>query len=397
VKIEALLAKIKEARKAEDAEREKSLKAQMTELLKSEREAIKSEILQQVPGPSAAIKEAVVEGKGLKHFSAETLKRLGDQIKFMVLNSVKSDGSVERAKALSIGVGSAGGFLVPEEFLAEVLRKLIKRSEFRALARTFTGVGQRGSLPRETGSVSVTYELENTTTAETTNPALGQITWTLAKVKALTKLSQELVRFSAIDVLSLLSDMYAEAFEVNEDSVFMNGSGSNRPTGLRTNVTGMGTLAQAAASLNWKDLVNLKHKLPVQYREEAVFIAHNDVIAKISKLEDSQGKPLFLEVGERGTASSTLPPKTTGFVLGNPVVENNNIPTNLGGGSNESEIWFTNLKRGYAIFDGGTMEMSSSSEAGSAFEADQIFVKGIMFHDGKVSIPEASSYLSAVK
>ena len=320
-------------------------------------------------------------GSGL---SRDQRKRLNDQVRGMLTYDRFKKMPEAEAKALGLTVGEEGGFLVPEEFIAEVDRKLVKMSVIRPNARVFSGVGKKGTMPRETGTVSVFWENENVSSAEGTNPKFGNYQWNLNKLKALTKFSQELIDNSRVDVADIVSDMISEQVAVEEDAVFMDGDGAGKPTGLRA-TPGVLSVAQVGANIAYEDCVNVKHKLPVQYRNGAVWLLHNDIIAKIAKLEDNDGRPIFLDLslfGGQGTLQ-TIPPQTIGFILGHPVLEQNDIPVDLGGGSNESEAWFGNLRRAYFIFDGGTMTMSSTTEGFGTFESDQMALKGLKFVDGK--------------
>ncbi len=389
----------------------KTLKGQMSafstsKAVQEQLEEMEKRLLNQIKdgttsalNPSKADTVPEARGTAFSHLSGEDIEGLAAKMKYILSGNSKflEKAGIEE-KAMASSIGEDGGFMVPEQFINEVLRKLVKISVFPALARTFSGVGLKGSVPAEVGTVALTYEGENVKTTETGKPKLDSVNWGLNKLKGLTDIPMELLRFSAIDVLSLLSTMFSEAFDTNSDIVFMNGSGSNRPLGLRVDVSGMATLAQAGANLDWTDLVDLKHTLPVQYRQGATFIANNDTIAKIAKIRDDDNNPIFLDVALRpgGVAGSDLPPKTVGFILGLPLVEINSIPSDLGSGD-KSEIWLTNLKNGYAIFEDGQMEMSSTTEGGDAFEKDQMKVKAIQFHDGKATIKEASAFMSAVK
>lgn len=360
------------------------------EMLKSFGSELEARILKQIPAP---------EDRGVTTTQSRAdRKRLNDQVRGM-LNFVKARKMPEAdRKALGLTAGSEGGFLVPEEFIAEVDRKLVKRSVMRPNVRVFPGVGKKGSMPRETGTVTVAWESENVSSAEGTNPTFGNVIWSLNKLKALTKISSELLDGSTIDIIDLLADMIAEATGVEEDAVFMNGSGVNRPTGLRL-LGGVTSTAQAGANLAYVDFVNVKHSLPVQYRNNASWVLHNDIIALAAKIVDSNGRPIFLDLstmGGQGT-NSTIPAQTVGFILGHPVLEQNDIPVDLGGGSDESEGWFGDLRRAYFVFDGGTMEMSSTDEGFGTFETDQTAVKGLKFVDGKGANEDAVVFGSAWK
>lgn len=328
--------------------------------------------------PAAEVKENISTGPMTKE-----RKELNAKVRGMLSYARWKDMPADERKALGLTVGEEGGFLVPEEFIAEVDRKLVKMSVIRPNARVFTGVGKKGTMPRETGSVSVYWENENVASVEGTNPTFGNYTWNLSKLKALTKFSQELIDNDRVDVTDIVSDMIAEQVGVTEDSVFMDGSGAGRPTGLR-HTPGVLSIGQVGANLAYEDFVNVKHKLPVQYRPGAAWMLHNDVIAKAAKILDGDSRPIFLDLsvfGGQGT-NQTIPPQTVGFILGHPILEQNDIPVTLGGGT-ESEGWFGNLKKCYFIFDGGSMTMSSTTEGFGTFESDQMALKGLKFLDGK--------------
>ena len=332
--------------------------------------------------------------------SMKDRKHLNAQLKFMCQYDKGYKAPNADMKALGLEVGAEGGFLVPEEFIAEVIRKLTKASVIRPNARVFPGVGKKGTIPRETGTVTVIREGENVATAETVNPTFGNIAWNLNKYKGLTKISDELIRGGEVDVVDLLGDMFAEQLAIEEDKDHMDGSGSLRATGLRK-LAGVGTLAQALANLAYDDLVKIKHLLKVQYRRNAMWMLHNDIISLVARLKDSDGRPIFLDIsnfgGQSGLGNTNLPPQTIGWLLGNPVLEQADIPLDLGGGSNESEIWYTDLKKSYDIFDGGAVEMSSTTEGFGTFESDQVAVKMLKFMDGKGANEDAAVFLSGVK
>lgn len=321
-------------------------------------------------------------------------KHLNAQIRGMLAYEKAKKMPEGERKALGLDVGSEGGFLVPEEFIAEVDRKLVKRAVIRPNARVFTGVGKKGSMPRETGTVTVTWEGELVATAETGNPSFGKHLWNLNKMKALTKLGQELIDNAAIDIVDLLADMIAEQVGLEEDAVFMNGSGVNRPTGLR-NLAGVASIAQIGANVTYEDYVNVKHLLAVQYRNNAVWMLHNDILALTAKIKDGDNRYVFLDLsimGGQGTMA-TIPPQTVGFILGHPVLEQNDIPVTLA--TDQSEAWFADLKRAYFVYDGGSMEMSSTTEGWGTFEEDAVGVKGLKFVDGKGANEDAAVYGSA--
>lgn len=345
-------------------------------MLKAFGAELEARILKRIP----VTEEKVTDPAGNK--MTKNRERINAQLRGMISHERGKKMPEAERKALGLDVGSEGGFLVPEEFIAEVDRKLVKRSVIRPNCRVFTGVSKKGSMPRETGTVQVVWEGELVSTAETGNPSFGKILWNLNKMKGLTKIGQELLDNAAIDIVDLLADMYADAMSIKEETAFMNGSGALRPTGLR-NLPGVTSLAQIGANLAYEDFVDLKHTLAVQYRNNGMWLLHNDIIALAAKIKDGSNRFIFLDISimaGQGT-NATIPAQTIGFILGHPVLEQNDIPTDLA--STQSEGWFGDLKRAYFVFDGGTMEMSSTTEGWGTFEEDAVGVKALKFVDGK--------------
>jgi HK97 family phage major capsid protein len=205
----------------------------------------------------------------------------------------------------------------------------------------------------------------------------------------LTKLSNTLINNSGVDLVAYLVEQFARAIRKKEDDMFMTGSGSQQPSGLRTFKTGMGTAAQAGATIAFGDLVSIRHAIAAQYRPGAVWLMNDAIIQKVAKLVDLQSRPIFIRADELGNGSS-LPNTTVGKLLGNLVFENPNIPTNIDPAANKSEIWFGDFKAGYYIFDAGTMEVALSTER--YFEQDATAVRVIQYNDAKTVLPEAIAY-----
>jgi HK97 family phage major capsid protein len=369
-------------------------------------EALYKDVLQRIPQASVFEK-----AKGKDHNSETGLRSLSDKqademardIMYTLTPAAHREEMFrgKGAKALSVATGSSGGYTLPEEFVAEVARKLVHISTFLGSCRVWSGVEMIGKMPRETGTVSVTIAGELVTPANT-QFALGQITWALQKRMALTNLPQELWKFSGIDVLNLLATMFAEQFQKTEDNYYLNGSGSQQPMGLLTNQSGMNTLTIGGASLAWQDFVKAKHAIKSQYRVEkgnCIWMMNNNTISLAGQLSDDQNRPIFQDRGPSGIAGPTIPPQTIGFIEGYPVLENPYTPGPVTEGpvTASSLVVFSNLMRGYYAFKGQSMEVKTSDQAFDAFINDGLYTRAIDFFDGKPAIPEATAILTGVK
>lgn len=387
---EAINAKLKAAKfgdlSALQAEVQDMVKLELTNATKALEDVVAKAVLQQIPKAALLNPAQGIDydpTKGLKTLGKDRIENLAKQMKFILTPGALVQPEANR-KALEVAVGADGGFLVPQEFIAEVQRKLVKISLFRSHARNFNGAGATGSIPRETGTVTKSYVKAERKSQSNTQFTLGQLIWSLNKRRGNTKFSKELFDFSAIDILALLSSMFADADQVLDDQIFMTGTGSGEPKGLSVATSGMGSMTMAGANLDWTDLVDLKHLLPVQYRSNAIWQMSDDNLQIIGKLKDDNNRPLLSEISGSGLAGASIPDQTVGILLGKPVIQNNSDPY----------IHFGDLERAYAVFDKGTQEMSSTSEGGNNFDEDTQQVKVISYDDGQVNIAEAMAYIS---
>jgi HK97 family phage major capsid protein len=345
---------------------------------------------------------------GLKSLNKKQADDMAESLLFSLLPLVARQEmprfAGKNVKALSVATGSSGGYALPEEFVAEVARKLVHTSVFLGSCRVWSGVEMIGKMPRETGTVSVTIAGELVTPSNT-QFALGQLTWALQKRMALTNLPQELWKFSGIDVLNLLATMFAEQFQKTEDNYYLNGSGSQQPMGLLTQTTGMNSLSISGSNIAWQDFQRAKHAIKSQYRLEkgnCAWMMNNNSILLASEIADDNNRPVFMDRGpyDQGIAGPNVPPQTVGFISGYPVLENPYVPgpvTEASTTPTTSKIIFSNFMRGYYAFKGQSMEVKTSDQAYDAFINDGLYTRAIDFFDGKPAIPEATAIMSGVK
>jgi len=329
--------------------------------------------------------------------SKDEVGKLPKQDRAMGLIRALFDKDYTRAAALSGGVGPEGGYLIPEEFRADVIRDLIAVPVMRARSTVFPVTSMAGSVPRLAGAIKTYWEGENQAITETTVGAgsdieLGQILWRVWRLDGMLRSSRELFADSGVNIYAVLVTMFAEAFRAAEDKAFMAGTGTGQPLGLR-NTPGVTGIAQAGANLAYNDVVNLVYGLPQQYRAGSTFLLNNDVIKLLRRLQDTTNRPIWTDPAQPAPGLGSVQYAT---LLGYPVLEQVDIPSNLGAGMNESEIWFGNL-RWYYIFDRETMAVETTTEGAGAFEKHQQIIKVFERLDGELSLAASVRKLTAVK
>lgn len=289
------------------------------------------------------------------------------------------------ARALSEGTDVQGGYLVPEEFRADVIRRLADPNYIRPIVFVIPMDSDTLTVPRLTSSVAVYWEAENATWTDS-DIALGQLKLTVHRMNGLNYSSRELFQDTKVNLVDLIETLFAEAIGEEENNVFITGNGSGKPMGLQ-NAAGIGAVAQGGASLTADDLIELFHTLKKKYRRNAYWFIHGDIVKKIRKLKDDDGKYIWQEGLKEGTPD---------MLLGRPIIELDVIPTNLGAGSDESIIFFGNPKY-YYLGDREEMGFESTTQGAGTFEKHQVAIKVWERIDGNVALTDAFKKLTGVK
>jgi len=287
------------------------------------------------------------------------------------------------AKALSEGTSADGGYLVPNEFKAAIVAKRDIAAVIRPRSTVFPMTRDKMDVPSEGNAVTLYWAAENAALTES-NPTFGNTTLNTNKLTGLSKMSRELFGDSAVNLMDFLAGLYGRKFALEEDKKFMTGTGTGEPKGIRQYT--VGSSAQAGANLVGDDVIKLYYSLGSQYRSQATWIMHNSIIRLVRLLKDSQNRYLWTDGFQEAPAT----------ILGRPVVEQNDIPTNLGAGTNESEIWFGDLAY-YLIGDRQEMTIESTTEGAGTFENHQVAVKVIERIDGQLGLTDPMTKLTAVK
>lgn len=314
-------------------------------------------------------------GEGLENLTKE--ERVAKFVRAVV------DNDHVTAKALSEGTSADGGYLVPNEFKAAIISKRDVAAVIRPRASVFPMARDKMDVPSEGNAVTLYWAGENASLTES-NPTFGNTTLNTNKLTGLGKMSRELFADTAINLMDFLAGLYGRKFALEEDKKFMTGSGTGEPKGIRQYT--LSSIAQAAGSLAADDIIKLFYTLGSQYRTQGAWIMHNNIIRLVRLLKDSNGRYLWTDGFQEAPAT----------ILGRPVLEQNDIPTNLGAGTNESEIYFGDLAY-YLIGDRQEMTIESTTEGAGAFENHQVAVKVIERIDGQLGLTDPVVKLTAVK
>ncbi|TXH55826.1 MAG: phage major capsid protein [Desulfurellales bacterium] len=267
-----------------------------------------------------------------------------------------NDVGPQDRKTLTEGVDSAGGFLVPEDYQVELIKKIATMATIRNRARVATTGRDLAKWPKVnyttddkyTSGVRLTWTGEapsSSTAHRVTDPQFGLYSIPVHTAMASFPMSNDLIEDSAFDILGISSDLLAEAFTLDENNAFINGSGVGRPMGMLTQVDGDGpasVVSGSGSTLTADGIIDLIYALPAQYEANAVTIMSKATEKVIRKLKDSQNNylwPVWPQVGNFGVSPREL--------LGYPVFRDEFMPAIA---SNAYPVIHGDL-RGYLVLD----------------------------------------------
>ena len=208
--------------------------------------------------------------------------------------------------------GDLGGFLVPEDRRAVVLKDKPGIAVIRRMARveptgsdtlvfpTIQSNAGSGNAPimYTSGFVgawkSQGYVSGGTAPPTQDAPKFGQTripvqSWQPAAVE----LSQELIADSGANVVGIVEQAIAETFGLDEDYEYINGTGSGRPLGILSDTRVSAVNSGSATTLTYDGLLDLYATLAGQYRANATWLMNSLCYATVLKLKDNQAYPIF--------------------------------------------------------------------------------------------------------
>lgn len=235
--------------------------------------------------------------------------------------------AAEHYRSLSAGSNVEGGYTVPVETAMRLIQAVDDLCWIRQLGTVIPSVDGKSlgfpSLDTDPASPAWTTELAIGT--EDSSMAFGKRELSPHPLAKLLKVSEKLLRASAIDIESLVMARMAYKRAVTQENAFLNGTGASQPLGMfvassqgistsRDVSTGNTTTAIGADNLR-----ETKYKVAAQYRASPScgWVLHRDAVKAISKLKDGEGQYLW-QPGLVGNDPDRL--------LGSPVHESEYAP-----------------------------------------------------------------------
>jgi len=301
----------------------------------------------------------------------------------------------EIVKALEVSTPQAGGYIVPEQYSAEIIELLRPQTVVRRMgAVTVPMPTGTLNIPTLAGGGSASYIGENTDIPKT-QPSFGTVQLTWKKLAAIVPISNDLLRFSSPAADMIVRDDLVAAMAQREDAAFIRDDGQNNtPKGLRFWAPSVNAIpANATASLD--TVTTDLGKLVLALKQANVrFIRPGWLMSPRTEmylltLRDGNGNYAF------------RPEMLAGRLFGYPYAVTTQIPENLEG--NETEVYLVDFADAI-IGESTQLIIDASTEASyiddglkSAFSLDQTVIRVIAEHDFAMRHAASVAVLTGVK
>lgn len=282
-------------------------------------------------------------------------------------------------KALNVGTDTAGGYLAPTAFVAEIIKGVTEMSPMRPLVRVRSSANKSIELPKRTGQFAAQWTSEQGTKSETTGLTYGLEEIQAHEMYALVDISNQMLEDSAFDMEAEIRGEAVEQFELAEGTAIVTGSGVGRPEGFMTNA-GVGSVNSGSATAVTGDgILTLKHSVKTAYARNATFLLNRTTLGSVRKLKDSYGQYIWMPGIQFGRPNT---------LDGDPYVEVPDMPSEA---ANAYPIAYGDWRRAYTLVDRISMEMLRDPYTqATAGNVRFIFRRRL---GGKVTLAEAISKL----
>jgi HK97 family phage major capsid protein len=224
-------------------------------------------------------------------------------------------------RALSKATAGAGLNLVPTDFRNQLIDALREFGVMRQLATVITtDNGDTIQVPSTTSHGVSTWTAENAAITES-DEAFGQLSLSAYANSRAMKISWQLLADSAFNLEAYTRQQFGISTGVLENTAYMVGDGTAKPTGITTQTSAGVTLAAGGTTTfgaaGADALLSLKYSVLSPYRRNASWLMNDGSVAKVAGLKDTTNQYIW------------QPGLTTGapdMLLGAPVYTDPDVP-----------------------------------------------------------------------
>ena len=320
--------------------------------------------------------DRVIDGRTVR--AVDQAYVAGQWLKATIFNNTEAQDwcksrGIGITKAQGEGVDSAGGYLVPEELMANIIVLREQFGVFRQECQVVPMGSDTLNWPRRTGGLTASFTGENQSVTES-QAAWDNVNLTAKKLGALTRMSNEIAEDAVVSVADWLVGEIAYAFAAKEDDCGFNGDGSSGFGGIRGaavmavdgnhNASKVTASSATLTSLVLKDLTGLIGALPQYAAPGAKFYMSQQMFYTVVAT---------ITAGAGGNRLDVLTEAVQKRLLGFPVAIAQKLPVATPG-SGKAMMLFGDLSKAAALGERRGVTIKRSDHR--YFENDQIGLLG---------------------
>ncbi|MFO7274420.1 MAG: phage major capsid protein [Bacillota bacterium] len=240
---------------------------------------------------------------------------------------------------------ASGEILVSEEVESEIYRRLPKITVIRPLA---TARPTRSNRVRRRSLTELQVgwgKLETGGQLVESSPQPGQEWLYVEDLYGLTKIGEDELDDTDVNLTAFIADSFAQAIAEAEDSAFIIGRGHDydEPEGILNNPDIPRVDAGQTGAITTDDVLTLIYKVPAQYRRNGVLICNSETTLKLRLLKDSSGQYLW-----QPSLQAAQPDTFAGY----PIYDQGDVPVIPGQAGQSADVMiFGDVRNGYRILD----------------------------------------------
>lgn len=305
-----------------------------------------------------------------------------------------SDAETERSmfkKALGQNVGTEGGFLVPTETSSEIIELLKAQAVVRGMpgVRSVQMASDKLTMRRVDDAPVISWGGESEEIAEDTNLSFGQVALELKKMVCLYKVSRELLMNANTSVDDLLRRELADAVALEEDSVFLEGTGGNKPLGFYYHPNVNST--DLSDTVSYDDILDGMYQIEKNNGMLNGWVAHPRTKNTLRQLKDGMGQYLYADGKLTDQSNANM-----GTLYGSPIKFTTQVPITNRPSANESYMvggqWSNVI-----IGEKPGIRMETTNTGGDSFKYDQIWIKVVRYVDIALRHPNTFTVVKGIQ
>jgi len=257
----------------------------------------------------------------------------------------------EEIKALSVGIDTDGGYVVPPEMSSRIIKRIYEMDPIRQLANVENISSDALEMGSDWDEFSAGWVNETGNRTESDTAKLGKEKIFVHEMFAKPKATQQLLEDASVNIENWIAEKVAKRFARIEGASFVTGDGNEKPTGFLTydNWTTAGTLEKgkveqinmgAAAALTADGFVNVKYSMLEDYLERGTWLMNRSTVADAMLLKDGAGNYIWKPSMLAADPSSTI--------LGAPVRMATTMPAIAAGALS---VAYADWREAYTIVD----------------------------------------------